>query len=675
MENIFVEFLPPWVETGMQPAFYDKESGTVLQQTARMYARVNMLIRMFNKLSKETKETVEEYITKFNDLHDYVHDYFENLDVQEEINNKLDQMAEDGTLQEIITTYIQANVAWTFDTVADMKSATNLINGSYAQTLGYNTINDGGGALYYITDSVESNEIQEELGDGLYATLTNVHTEGYIDLRWLGADSTGVTGCADIVKSALLYSNNHYLKPIKVVGKFYIEKAISLVGSIAMFGMHVPGTERFLYEQETSSYTVEPVSQFILNNNITAINLTGIGSTTLNASVLNIKNIDITEKSNSKTSTFIDVNAFGGPSRPNVIKEVSAHGINTLLSAVHILTETYTNLMLLDIGSINCYGCGTVLNFPTLSSNNEGLMNLNLHDSVIEQSDNIVLESLGCYNQIKSNLFEGLTGTTSIKVKKAASLDFIGNYFELNTGDVVFDTYATYSDSEVTDMPFIRFENNTIINVSNNYIFKNCAVSFNAYNTNNMIFYNSVIKLDSTNYSYIRTRLNSLINSKTSTEFNHIRFKDTIYTTDNTQELSDGKYAYGSSFATDKYIVNGVTTWKLAGNAGETLSNDYISVQANDYVGLLFYKSSNGNSSSLQISLIDGNGIGRAHIHSRTSPYDGYYLYITKVDTTTGLNVYVKNRRDNDVYISPIKMIDFGQDLTADVMQYLTLYK
>lgn len=106
MENIFVEFLPPWIETGIQPAFYDKESGSVLQQTARMYARVNMLIRMFNKLSKQTKQTVEEYIDKFNELYQYVHDYFDNLDVQEEINNKLDQMVEDGTLQEIIGEYL-----------------------------------------------------------------------------------------------------------------------------------------------------------------------------------------------------------------------------------------------------------------------------------------------------------------------------------------------------------------------------------------------------------------------------------------------------------------------------------------------------------------------------------------------------------------------------------------
>lgn len=119
MENIFVEFLPPWVETGMQPAFYDKESGTVLQQTARMYSRVNMLIRMFNKLSKETKETVEDYIGKFNELAQYVNNYFDNLDVQEEINNKLDAMEQSGQLAEIINEEIFGELNDEIDQLGD----------------------------------------------------------------------------------------------------------------------------------------------------------------------------------------------------------------------------------------------------------------------------------------------------------------------------------------------------------------------------------------------------------------------------------------------------------------------------------------------------------------------------------------------------------------------------
>lgn len=192
MQNIFVELLPPWIETGLQPAFYDKESGTVLQQVARMYAKVNWLVEMFNKFSKDTTdfvnefvddtneeirrfehdttETVEEYIAKFVALKDFVDDYFENLDVQEEIDHKLDEMLLNGTLQEIITTYVQTNVTWTFDSVSDMAQATNLIDGSFAGTTGYYTSNDGGGATYKIT-STQPSGYYETLTGGLYAEL------------------------------------------------------------------------------------------------------------------------------------------------------------------------------------------------------------------------------------------------------------------------------------------------------------------------------------------------------------------------------------------------------------------------------------------------------------------------------------------------------------------------
>ena len=184
MDKIFVPFLPPWAETGFQPAFYDVESGTVLQQTARMYDKVNQLIRLFNEFSEtvtnevnafeqnvndnieqfehDVNETVADYIEKFTALKDFVDDYFDNLDVQEEINNKLDAMVEDGTLQEIITTYIQSNVAWTFNHITGLQSATNLTNGSFAQTYGFYDRGDGGGAMYVIR-----NPEPAETGNGI----------------------------------------------------------------------------------------------------------------------------------------------------------------------------------------------------------------------------------------------------------------------------------------------------------------------------------------------------------------------------------------------------------------------------------------------------------------------------------------------------------------------------
>ena len=116
--------------------------------------------QLFCKIGKEINkiidsqnivgEQAENLTNAFNNLKNYVDNYFDNLDVQDEINNKLNQMVEDGTLQEIISDYLNSKAIFGYDNVESMKNATNLINGSYARTLGYYTKNDGGGALYKI---------------------------------------------------------------------------------------------------------------------------------------------------------------------------------------------------------------------------------------------------------------------------------------------------------------------------------------------------------------------------------------------------------------------------------------------------------------------------------------------------------------------------------------------
>ena len=147
MNKMFVPFLPPWAETGLQPAFYDVESGTVLQQTARMYDKVNQLTRLFNEFTETvTNEvntfednvngTVDDYIEKFNQLKDFVDDYFDNLDVQEEIDHKLDEMVEDGTMSRLLSEY--------FAVARDITPlGTNLLNGA-EWTLGTGWSGDAG---------------------------------------------------------------------------------------------------------------------------------------------------------------------------------------------------------------------------------------------------------------------------------------------------------------------------------------------------------------------------------------------------------------------------------------------------------------------------------------------------------------------------------------------------
>ena len=64
-----------------------------------------LLCKVVDYLNK-TVDNVNLLESDFKTLYDYVHDYFDNLDVQEEINNKLDEMVTDGTMDQIINQQI-----------------------------------------------------------------------------------------------------------------------------------------------------------------------------------------------------------------------------------------------------------------------------------------------------------------------------------------------------------------------------------------------------------------------------------------------------------------------------------------------------------------------------------------------------------------------------------------
>ena len=95
-------------------------------------------------------EAVKEVQELFVELKSYVDNYFENLDVQEEINNKLDEMAESGQLADIIAQYLELAGVLAYDTISDMASATNIDEGSICKTLGETIYNDGKGAFYKV---------------------------------------------------------------------------------------------------------------------------------------------------------------------------------------------------------------------------------------------------------------------------------------------------------------------------------------------------------------------------------------------------------------------------------------------------------------------------------------------------------------------------------------------
>ena len=120
-----------------------------------------MLEWLCNYLQNTVVPAVNNNANALKELQDYVEHYFDNLDIQQEINDKLDEMAESGELTDIIAQYLQLAGLLCYNTKADMKSATNLVNGSFAKTYGDLTYNDGKGNFYKIRNIVNTDVIDD----------------------------------------------------------------------------------------------------------------------------------------------------------------------------------------------------------------------------------------------------------------------------------------------------------------------------------------------------------------------------------------------------------------------------------------------------------------------------------------------------------------------------------
>lgn len=157
---------------------------------------------------------------------EYVLNYFNNLDVQDEINNKLDQMAESGELTDLIAGYLNLRGILAYNTVAEMKAADNLVDGSFAETYGFYAKGDMGGAKYKIravtnADTVDEMTLIALSDESLVAELI---LEDTMNVRQFGAKGDGETDDTAKIQKAL-----DTVKNINVPDGTYMVNAITTV--------------------------------------------------------------------------------------------------------------------------------------------------------------------------------------------------------------------------------------------------------------------------------------------------------------------------------------------------------------------------------------------------------------------------------------------------------------
>jgi len=158
-KNNFIP-LPPfkgWVLQNFPFIEEDFDAITSYQLWCKVVAYLNNTNNNVNVLAKEVLD---------------LKNYIDNLDIQEYVDNKLDEMAESGQLTDIIAQYLQLAGILAYNNLNDMKNAENLANGSFARIMGKNTYNDGRGAFYKIREILNTDVIDN---DNIVA-LTNFNT-------------------------------------------------------------------------------------------------------------------------------------------------------------------------------------------------------------------------------------------------------------------------------------------------------------------------------------------------------------------------------------------------------------------------------------------------------------------------------------------------------------------
>lgn len=268
---INVENLKPFPKfcytIGMIPTSY-KESLTYEEQLLWFCDFLqNTVIPTVNNNGQAVQELQNLYI----ELKSYVDNYFENLDVQAEINNKLDKMTEDGQLADIIANYIQLKGILAYNSVQDMKEATNLVNGSFAETYGFYNTGDGGSAKYKIRNKTNDDTVDDitiiELANNLIAELI-INSD--MNIKQFGAKGDNLNNDTNNFKIALskLLNGRLYISS----GTYLIYESLNLQPNTSLIGENKGNTILKYNTYETSSS-----NHWLLNcNNISNISLENI---------------------------------------------------------------------------------------------------------------------------------------------------------------------------------------------------------------------------------------------------------------------------------------------------------------------------------------------------------------------------------------------------------------
>lgn len=250
----------------------DFDALTEWQLFCKLGNEMNKIINNENILGTQVESVTKAFI----ELQNYINNYFDNLDVQDEINNKLNEMTEDGTLNNLIGVYIQPRIdAQNLEIQNFKNNVNNQINSIN------NKVNSVANGTPLVATSIQNMTDTSKI----YVLTTNGHWYYYDGTTWQDGGTYQSTG---IGNNNVTYSNlfedleNSFESVVDLntsyANGFHIDQYISANGrfgtnaSTSCLEINVEEKETYLFNSfyKTTVFTLENPLYVILdeNNNI-----------------------------------------------------------------------------------------------------------------------------------------------------------------------------------------------------------------------------------------------------------------------------------------------------------------------------------------------------------------------------------------------------------------------
>lgn len=418
--------------------------------------------QLFCKLGKEMNkiinseniigEQVETFSNAFLELKNYVDDYFATLDVQEEINNKLDEMVEDGTLTNLIERFMNPIINSQNLRIDEIENEVrNVASGSPKRA--YNRLED---------------LINANPDSGIYLVSANGHIYSWTK-NGTSASDLGVylssTSDDNISRTSINSLQNKVTTYF--IEELYKQNKVELIEMIENKNINTGGSKG-----DTLSLTPESVS----NWNYAIVNcvegdyfsVTGTGGSSPRLwCFVDSNNKIITNSVASKTATNLIlqapknsskliINSYNKNDRSFKIT-LSFNELNKLIESLDTSYIEFTDFISKGLSLNNNFDIGSHIDLTSYSQAGE------YAHIILNCKENDVFKIIGAGGQ-SARLFSFLDNEDNL-ISKSPSLNYGTYYFKApkNSSKVVINIYQTAGDYHI----FKKINNVDINNLQN----------------------------------------------------------------------------------------------------------------------------------------------------------------------------------------------------------------